>query len=255
MLTLPVSGWQVRVPLLTGFHESLLLDTQPLGEAESLVAIFSEMIESDAERAWADIPVSDGDALLLHMRRSVMGDALQADVRCTRKDCGARIDLAFSIAAYLNHNAPKPAKGAVREAEMWWRLDGVRFRAPRLSDEIEARRAKNAEQFLAAKCVDSGSPDRKTRSRIATALGRLAPNLAGELAAKCPDCGSSFTVSFDPRSFVLRELRGLAAFLDEDIHLLASAYHWSYRDILSLPRNRRMQFAERVRVSLQGSEA
>jgi hypothetical protein len=51
---------------------------------------------------------------------------------------------------------------------------------------------------------------------------------------------------FDVQQFVLRELRDQATFLYEDVHLVASQYHWPESGILDLPSRRRVQYAEMI---------
>jgi hypothetical protein len=67
------------------------------------------------------------------------------------------------------------------------------------------------------------------------------------LQGACPDCGRDFEFRFDPREFALRELREQAAFIYEDVHLIAQHYGWSEPEILSLPHNRRVRYAELIR--------
>lgn len=251
MIELPVSGWPVRLRPLTGAHESLLLETLHLTEAEALTAIFDQIAESDQARNWENLPISDADALTLHLRASVLGDTVEADARCPQAECRARIDLSFGIGEYLRHHVPQPSKRFTRDEEGWWCVDGTRFRAPLLGDEIAAQSSKDPARALAARCIEGGTPNRK----IESALEKLAPSLTSELDAACPECGESIRLSFDPRAFVLRELREQAAFLDSDVHLIATAYHWSLREILDLPRARRVQFVERIRTDRIGGQA
>lgn len=75
----------------------------------------------------------------------------------------------------------------------------------------------------------------------------LAPNLAQNLQGQCSECGAMVEIFFDPQQFTLREFRNQAAFIYEEIHLLAMYYQWSESAILALPRQRRMQYAERLR--------
>jgi hypothetical protein len=51
----------------------------------------------------------------------------------------------------------------------------------------------------------------------------------------------------------MTELRRAAEGLHEDVHVLASAYHWQEDVILALPRRRRQDYAMRVRRSLAGA--
>lgn len=75
----------------------------------------------------------------------------------------------------------------------------------------------------------------------------LAPNLSDDLQGQCSECGSIVTLFFDVPQFTLQELRRQAAFVYEEIHLLASSYQWTETAILALPHHRRQQYAERVR--------
>jgi hypothetical protein len=75
----------------------------------------------------------------------------------------------------------------------------------------------------------------------------MAPSLSQDLLARCPECGAEVTVAFNARSFCLRELRDGAAFLYEEVALLAGRFHWSEADILAMPRTRRQRYIELAR--------
>ena len=75
-------------------------------------------------------------------------------------------------------------------------------------------------------------------------MEKLAPSLFGVLDGKCPECAARIRVSFDPQRYVLGELRERAMFVYEEVHLLASRYQWSEREILALPGSRRARYAE-----------
>jgi len=75
----------------------------------------------------------------------------------------------------------------------------------------------------------------------------MAPSLSGDLQGTCPECGVEVVVYFDTRQFCLRELRDRAAFIYQDIDLLARRYHWSETDILTMPHVRRTNYAELAR--------
>jgi hypothetical protein len=75
----------------------------------------------------------------------------------------------------------------------------------------------------------------------------LAPNLSDDLQGQCVECGSTVTLFFDVLQFTLQELRSQAAFVYEEIHLLAFSYHWTETAILALPRHRRQQYADQAR--------
>jgi len=75
----------------------------------------------------------------------------------------------------------------------------------------------------------------------------VAPSVSGGLHGTCTGCGVEVVVYFDTRQFCLRELRDRAAFIYQDIDLLARRYHWSETDILTMPHVRRTNYAELAR--------
>jgi hypothetical protein len=77
-------------------------------------------------------------------------------------------------------------------------------------------------------------------------MAAMAPVLSDAVQGRCPKCGGSFDMYFDVQSFVLSELRGQASFLYEDMHLVASRYHWAEHEILEMPVRRRAHYAARI---------
>ena len=70
---------------------------------------------------------------------------------------------------------------------------------------------------------------------IEQALEETAPEVATKVVTNCPECGESNQIGINP--YLCLEMVGNTIFAD--IHTLASHYHWSEKDILSLPRSRR----------------
>lgn len=238
MFVLPVSGWRVGLPALTGRQESVLLDTASMPEASALLIMLPDLAVAEGGAEWGRLPLSDADFLLLRLRQAAIGDRLNAEARC---GCGSRLEIGFGISDYLRHHAPAKPKFAAPD-DGWWRMGEVRFRPPTLGDAVDALESSDPAKFLMGRCVEG-----RSSAKVEAELERIAPGMDSDLASVCPDCGASIQLAFEPRSFVLREMREQAAFLDDDVHLLASAYHWSLEEILALSRRRRIQFAERVR--------
>jgi hypothetical protein len=235
--------------------EDLLLCEAPALDAALAVALVDRLAELPDGRplAAAGLCVTDLDALLLGLRRAALGDLVRGDTTCPAEGCGRRIDVSFRAGDYLAHCQPQSAPDAQLEAEGWYRLCGteVRFRLPTAADVIAAGRSADPEGELARLCVAAEGLTAETLARVQEALEQLAPSLSQDLAARCPECDAAVTVAFDARSFCLRELRDGAAFLFEDVALLAGRFHWSEVDILALPRVRRRRYAELAR---RGSE-
>jgi hypothetical protein len=78
-------------------------------------------------------------------------------------------------------------------------------------------------------------------------MERLAPSLVEDVTGDCPECGAGIAMRFDPLGYCLRELRDQALSVYDDVHVLACVYHWPEDRILSLPRARRLRYAEMAR--------
>jgi len=264
---LPVSGLFMEIRHPTG-HEEMLLLERPAQSAEVAVALAQRLgrTADGAAIAWLELSVTDLDAFLLYIRQALIGDRLTADVWCRAPDCGSRIEISFSVAAYLQRYQPtrsgKPRRGWIvatsHEEPGWFRLTPkpnparsrsleLRFRLPTIGDALAATNLSDGEQELARRCIRPENLPLRTRRIIEAAMEAMAPPLSGDLEGICPDCGARVTVYFDPRQFCLQEFRNRAAFVYEDIDTLAQRYCWSEHAILAMPNTRRSSYAELAR--------
>jgi hypothetical protein len=257
---LPVSGLDVLFSQTTGAEDILLAEATALDTRMALtLADALCRLPDGAAVPWVSLPVTDLDAGLLAIRRFIIGDHVKSSVVCaavrqparsrieTAAACNARIDIAFRIGDYLSHHAPSLPRG-VSPAEVpgWFRLDGteVTYRLVSCADQIAVSGLSNAEQELARRCIRPETVARPVRREVEAAMEKLAPSLFGVLDGNCPECAARIRVSFDPQRYVLGELRERAMFVYEEVHLLASRYQWSEREILALPGSRRARYAE-----------
>jgi hypothetical protein len=266
---LPVSGLNVVFREPTGAEDILLAEELTLDTRLSLVLVDALGRLSDGEAApWGTLPITDLDAALLAIRMSFLGDEVKSSVTCASaarvppapRDgrgssevattrCQARIDISFGIGDYLSHNAPTtPSEVSPAEEPGWYRLNGAEltFRLASCADQITIDGRPDAERELARRCIRPEVVSGQLRRKAEVAMAKLAPSLFGNLDGVCPECGASIRIFFDPQRYVLGELREQAKFVFEEIHLIASQYHWSEKEILSLPRTRRARYAEFV---------
>lgn len=234
-------------------HSRIAVDVRPPGGSEEM--LLREAVGLDRTVAvellqrLTTVPdvlaltVYEFEKLLLHVRQIVLGDRVMAEAVC---DCGQPVDIDFRISDYLNHRIPREDRTLAPGKEpLWFALpeSGIEFRLPTTGDQMEVAAETDPVRALIQRCVrpaEGAGPIRRY-------MELLAPLMSGPLKGFCPHCKKTTRVLFDVPSFVLRELGAQVSLIYEDIHLLASHYHWSEERILGLPRMRRMEYVEMVR--------
>ena len=282
LIRLPVSQRSVALRHPTGSEDLLLREV--VGDDTAVALALAERLARPTTGPtldWSALTISDLDVLILRLRQVVIGDRLTADIGCQAAGCGERIDISFGIDDYLMHHEPK-GRGPQRAWKVepagepgWFRLidapgvvktarkgaaaqsdesghtaDGsspVLFRLPTVADQLALPGCRDPAEELARRCIRPWQTPSRLRRRLETAMEAMAPYLAGDLRGSCPKCGSDVVVYFDARQFCLRELRDRAAFIYQEIDLLARRYHWSEADILAMPRVRRANYGELAR--------
>ncbi len=241
MVRLPVCGVVVRLRPPTGADELALLDTA----SDTIAAVeLARRLTTDGPADWLSVTPTDLDAFVMQVRRTMVGEQVRTDVACPAAGCGQRIDIAFRAADYLASRTPEPPVAATPDGEPgWFRLAGARFRLVTVGDQLAVEGLADPAAALAERCVQGEAMMRL----IEAELERMAPNLAGPVSGRCPECGADVEALFDPRSYCLTELRGLARFVLRDVDAIARRYHWPEREILDLPSARRAVYAEFAR--------
>jgi hypothetical protein len=257
---LPVSGIQVALRQPTGTDDLLLAEAN-IDDPALVLAIARRLGQAEPSTDWAQLTVSDLDALVLRLRQALYGDRIVAETLCRAPRCGSRIDISFAIEAYLTHHRPRKAPLRWRAWTVepctaepgWFYLDRggqsptVHFRLPTAADQISVFGRADAERALARLCIRPAELPVQLRRRIETAMAAMAPKLDSDLQGVCPDCGAMVAARFETRRYCLQEMRDRARFVYDDIDALAQRYHWSERAILSMPNARRASYAELAR--------
>ncbi len=254
---LPVSRRVVVLRPPRGAEDLLLLEAArtPAGDAALALALARRLVRAAEGEPldWNGLPVTDLDVLVMRLRQLLIGDRIRADVACPAAGCGRRIDVAFGIEDFLAHRGPEPAEWPTEPDDEpgWFRpvesAEGVSFRLPTVADQLAVIGRPDADDELARRCVRPIDVPARLRHRVEEAMESLAPSLCGDLNGVCPECGAEVVVAFDARWYCLRELRDRAAFIYQDVDLLARRYCWTERDILALPHGRRAAYAELAR--------
>jgi hypothetical protein len=80
------------------------------------------------------------------------------------------------------------------------------------------------------------------RREIGEFLDRTAPGPDLRIPIACPYCGEDLNHGFDLYGLFFSEWSVSLELLFQQVHLLASRYHWSESEILGLPRRRRARY-------------
>lgn len=204
-------------------------------------------VPAEAVRA---LPIGDREALLLHLRRIILGETIGCVLRCPAPECGERMDLDLQIADLL---VPP-----VADAREWHEavFDGVpvRFRLPTGADQEEAAGLARTDLEAAAglllrRCLDrplDGLPavPPAVAERLPDLLSELDPQAELSLELTCPACGHVFSTVFDAGGHVVQELFAQGMRLYREVHLIAFHYHWSEREILALSGRKRRLYLD-----------
>ena len=251
MFRLPVSGLPVVVRQPTGAEDVLLQETAALDVHFALNLLDRLVRDQSAARVNLDgLSVTDFEALLLVLRRVVLGDLVRAETKCSAAGCSARVDASFRIGDYLTTRKIRTPRGVEKsDSDGWFHLAGqdVKFRLPNCADLKATESLPNPEREFVLRCIQPASVPVNLRSRIDRAMETMAPRFSRMLSGECPECRGRMNFFFDVKEFVLRELRSHAGAIYHEVHLLALHYNWPEEKILALPRNRRAHYAAALR--------
>jgi hypothetical protein len=260
---LPVSGLAISLRPPTGFDDVYVLETQsddiavtielanrlatPVGDKDGAFVSSGDAHAFD----WSALTVTDLDVLILLIRKIVLGDKVRTDVVCPAPNCGRRVDFEMRVTEYVGHFAGgRPRRVEEAQSPGWYRFtgtDAVTFRLPTGMDLISVGWLADADRAIAQRCIRPSNVPAAVLNRVQLAMQVLAPSLREDIQAVCSECGSVFTVAFNPQRFCLTELRYQAALVYEDVHLLARTYHWREDDILAMQQSRRARYREMPR--------
>jgi hypothetical protein len=248
MYRLPVTKTAVELLPFTGAEDMLLLEPSA-GELEISISLANRLASRcDGESLnAADVPLTDLEALLLELRRTVLGDTVTARAVCPKPGCGARANITFSLSEYRAHHGPRtPRFPPMKKDSNWYGISGsdVEFRLVTAGDLLAVEHSPAPKAALSLRTIRPESVSGRDITRIERWMESLCPSLSQEVQGNCPECGGVVQLFFHVRTHVQRELGFEATFLYQDVHLLASRYHWTEEKILALPRARRLQYVE-----------
>ena len=185
----------------------------------------------------ADLPLGEVTASVLRLRTASFGPRISAHVDC--EQCRQRLELTLTAPELLQAMAA-PA-GPVDVAG--WRVRPVCLRD--LAAVVHERDGERAARALLARCILDGPADDAAAwssavlSEIEHALEAADPNADLAFDVHCEACGHRGTAQLDVAELLWDEIDARARVLLGEVHVLASAYGWTEREILALTPARR----------------
>jgi hypothetical protein len=238
---------------LTTQDELSIVDSSTIG-AIQLINNLSEHPMNNIEYPFrAETLVSaDRDSLLAAIYKKTYSDLLQSTIHCA--SCNVPFDLDFSLSALINHIQQSNNQDIVfevKEQSQYELPDGTSFRLPTGEDElsVEGLSAQSSIVFLLERCVQIGDIN-FVGQQVQEAMAQIAPVLATEILAHCPECGQEQEVYFDMQSFLLSRLIQEKKQILWEVHRLASVYHWTHSEIINLPRSLRKNYVSLIDTEL-----
>ena len=232
--------------------ESAALDVDlPTSVSRALAAALAELAgEAPTPEAVDALAVGDRQFLIRQLAARLGRDGIWLTAACGH--CGEPFDFFVEQSAL----PVKEAGESFPHASVQTSLGRCELRVPTGADQRAIAAIDDEERALATlarRCLISAEGasreqladlqlSRDDLAAVSEALEAAAPEVTTCLRASCPRCAEISEVTLDPYLC----MRGVDGELFEEIHLLASTYHWNEAEILALPRHRRQRYLRRI---------
>ncbi len=207
----------------------------------------------DAESLW-EWTVSERLQGLLAIANTSTGKTTAAVAICSNAVCREKIELELGLSGFADEEP-------VHKID-WLTPVGTEIlcRLPTGKDQLawhtHAQSGHTVDAVWLAECLIENTARELISAPLSdswidslgTALHRADPLTALNLDVACPFCGQELRVDIDLEQLLLEGLRQQQRVLIEQVHRLASSYHWSETDIVSLPNWRRERYLSRIAV-------
>jgi hypothetical protein len=208
-----------------------------------------------------NLPVGQRDSQLLTLREYVFGPHLTSLATCP--SCNELLELNFNVADIRAENSSDPSEAEENNPDEALSLVmgdyRMTFRNPNSLDLGEITSMSTPEQArlcLLERCLLSAEENEETRtaaelpdrvtSAIAERMTYADPQGDVQITLICPACAHQWQTAFDILSFFWIEINAWARRILREIHILASVYNWSEREILALSPQRRQSYLQIV---------
>lgn len=248
---LPLNGCierQVKFHTLTGRVEQALIEYEMGSDRSGYVtAVLNSALDSIGNRSSdathvADLCVADRQYLMLRLAAMLNGEQMWLKVNCSH--CDALFDVETKRCDLPVKEAGQGYPLVTLQVKEW----SIDARVPTGADQelILNLPEEQAMQHLLQSCIHSvngETPNKKFINKLSEsdieaidqALDDASPAVCDKLLVTCPECHREQYAELD--HYDLSRMN--SNFFYDEIHTLASHYHWSEASILDLPQTRR----------------
>ena len=246
---------QAKFKPLTGWVEQALIEfDEGLERPNFVTAVLSSVLDSIGDRAAdskcvSELCVADRQYLMLRLAAMLNGEQMWLKVAC------AHCDAFFDVAV---RRCDLPVKEAGQDFPLGTLHLGeytLNLRTPRGADQQQFAKLSDeqAMQQLLRSCITSvnGEPSsdefinslsQSDIEAIDVILDEVAPAVCTQLLVTCPECDQEQHAELDHYAL---DYLDKYYFYDE-VHTLASYYHWSEAAILGLPQSKRRLYIDMI---------
>lgn len=152
--------------------------------------------------------------------------------------CRQKLELVLDLGAVRLQAFASP-KDLVLTRKRKGHIESHPVRLPRPADVEGAA----GEEFVVAACLGLEPWEAASWMRAADKFFSKSDPLGYlEIAGQCPECDGKVSAGYDLAAAWLRRIQREADEILREVHLLALRYHWSEREVLSLPGPRRRAY-------------
>lgn len=174
--------------------------------------------------------VGDRDRAIAALYGRLYGTAVLADAECSV--CDEAYEIHFDLSELAQSRRPD---GSANGDPLAVTVGDSRLRLPVLADLTGT-----PETFLERLTLDGPVPEAEAAGPV---LESADPALELDLTGTCPECEAIQATPLSISRFLEAALQRDRVFLEREVHLIASTYHWSLAEILGLSRQERQSYA------------
>lgn len=228
---------------MNGHDECMVYDTGSPCALKLLNNIMVPLFDGNTEKKIKaeKITIADRDRLLAEIYKYTFGNRIESSLNCS--NCGEKYDVDFLLDDLVKYSAGENENIKTDDEGFFCSDDGLRFRLPDGEDEMAVLYvgAENAEDVIFSRCVAKQGV--KEKKSIAALMEEIAPVMTTDISINCPECAALQQVQFDMQQYLLAKIKNGQKKLTVEVHNIASAYGWSHKEIMDLPRSMRHTYS------------